>query len=385
MTVAHPAPPTRRLAPDLARGAMLLLIAMAYAGVHAGSAFGTDVAGDPLRDRIAAVLTTLFLDNRAFPMFAILFGGGLAWTVARHRARGTDDVSVRRILRRRGGWLLLFGAVHAFLVFPGEILASYGLATLLTGWLLLRPTRSIVRAAGWFGALSLVTVPIFMIGLRLGGSEMQAVPGYASPEDWVVRLWSLPASPLVVALGYPLFLLVVLGYLAGRAGLLDDPGAHRPLLRRIAGGGVAVSVAGAVPAALTAVGVLAVPPVTGGLLLALQVLTGVAGGAGYAALFALWGLRVEAAPGRIVRAVASAGRRSLTCYLLNSALVALLLQPDLVGLGPSAGAAGALLVAAFVWTATVLLADRLERAGRPGPADALLHRLVHRRPLPEPR
>ncbi|OLL72492.1 hypothetical protein Ae168Ps1_0869 [Pseudonocardia sp. Ae168_Ps1] len=201
----------------------------------------------------------------------------------------------------------------------------------------------------------------------------------------MVRLWSLPASPLVVALGYPLFLLVVLGYLAGRAGLLDDPGAHRPLLRRIAAGGVAVSVAGAVPAALTAVGVLAVPPVTGGLLLALQVLTGVAGGAGYAALFALRGLRAEAAPGRIVRAVASAGRRSLTCYLLNSALVALLLQPDLVGLGPSAGTAGALLVAAFVWTATVLLADRLERAGRPGPADALLHRLVHRRPLPEPR
>lgn len=34
--------------------------------------------------------------------------------------------------------LLIFGLVQALLVFPGEMLVSYGLMTLLTGWLLSR-------------------------------------------------------------------------------------------------------------------------------------------------------------------------------------------------------------------------------------------------------
>ena len=63
----------RVLAPDLARGVMLLLIAMAYAGVYAGAGFGTDVSSASWPDRAAAFATTVFLDNRAFPMFAILF------------------------------------------------------------------------------------------------------------------------------------------------------------------------------------------------------------------------------------------------------------------------------------------------------------------------
>ncbi|ANY08992.1 DUF418 domain-containing protein [Pseudonocardia sp. HH130630-07] len=381
MAVAPPAPPVRRLGPDLARGVMLLLIAMAYAGVYAGTPFGTGVAEGPVRDRVAAVLTTVVLDNRAFPMFAILFGGGLAWSVARLRARGAGDAHVRTLLRRRGGYLLLFGAVHAFLVFPGEILASYGLACLLTGWLLLRPTRTIVRVAGWFGAVSLVTVPLVMtVAAGSAGDASEVVPGYRSVGDWIARAWSVPVAPVFVAVGYPLFVLVVLGYLAARAGLLDDPGAHRALLRRVAAGGIAVSVAGAVPMVLLVLGVVAAGPVAAGLLAALQILTGVAGGAGYAAAFALWGLRAERAPGRGVRVVAAAGRRSLTCYLLNSVLVAVLLHRDLIGLGPQVGAAGALAVAAAVWVLTVLLADRLDRAGRPGPLDAVMHRLVHPTP-----
>lgn len=132
----------RKLAPDLARGVMLLLIAMAYAGVYAGVGFGVDVSGEPARDRLAALFTTLFLDNRSFPMFAILFGYGMAWMVSRQRAKGTSDREVRRLLRRRGFFLLLFGAVHALLVFPGEILTSYGLAALVTGWLLLRSEKA---------------------------------------------------------------------------------------------------------------------------------------------------------------------------------------------------------------------------------------------------
>ncbi|MEU6699443.1 DUF418 domain-containing protein [Pseudonocardia sp. NPDC046786] len=385
-TERAPRPATGRLlAPDLARGAMLLLIAMAYAGVYAAVPFGTATAGAAPVDRIAAVLTTLLLDNRAFPMFAILFGYGLAWSVARQQ-RGRDGREVpgpeiRRSVRRRGLFLVLFGLVHAILVFPGEILASYGLAALLTGWLLFRPDRTVRRAALWFAAGYAVTVPLGMIGLwsmTASGAAAEVIPGYTTAGDWIARIVGAPVTPLYVGFAYPLLLLVVLGYLAARAGLLDDPAAHRRTLGRIAVGGVTVSVLGAVPAVLVTTGVLVPGGATGGLLLALQVLTGVAGGAGYAAAFALLGLRLQDRPGPLAGAVAAMGRRSLTFYLLNSVLVAVVLHPDLGGLGRYVGNAGALLAAVAVWLVSLLVAARLEAAGRPGPADALLRRLVSR-------
>ncbi|MEV1290690.1 DUF418 domain-containing protein [Pseudonocardia sp. NPDC049635] len=371
----------RMLAPDLARGAMLLLIVMAYAGVYAGVPFGTPMTDAAAVDRVAAVLTTLLLDNRAFPMFAILFGYGLAWSVVRRRGRGVPEADCRRLVRRRGLFLVLFGLVHAILVFPGEILASYGLAALLTGGLLFRPDRTVRRAALGLAAAYALTVPVGMIGLwspTVSGAAAEAVPGYTTAADWISRIVGAAVGPLYIGFAYPLLLLVVLGYLAARAGLLDDPAAHRRTLARIAVGGIAVSVLGALPVVLIITGGITPGGVAGGLLFALQVLTGVAGGAGYAAAFALLGLRLQDRPGPVASAVAAMGRRSLTFYLLNSVLVAIVLHPDLGGVGRYVGNTGALLAAVAVWLVSLLLAARFEAVGRPGPVDALMRRLVSR-------
>ncbi|MBR8742234.1 hypothetical protein DSY14_10930 [Nocardiopsis sp. MG754419] len=360
---------------------MLLLIAMAYAGVYAGVGFGVDVSDDPPQDRLAALFTTLFLDNRAFPMFAILFGYGMAWMVSRQKARGTSDEEVRRLLRRRGLLLLLFGAVHAFLFFPGEILMSYGFAALVTGWLLLRSNRAIVRAAVVFTVFYVLTVPVTMIGMAVGnatqGAEAFALPGYLTVEDWIGRLVGLPMGPLFIAFGYPLLLLVVLGYRAGRAALLDDPAVHRGFLTKVAVIGIGVSVLSAVPSALSAVGVMSPDMITEGLYMGLQVLTGVLGGAGYAALFALWSIRLDRRPGPLTRAVAAMGKRSLTFYILNSALVTVVLHTDLVGVGDTVSGAGALLVATLAWSVSLVLAALLESRDRPGPLDELMRRGVY--------
>ena len=181
MTVAGPTS-DRKLAPDLARGAMLLLIAMAYAGVYAGVGFGQahpEGLGAP--DTVARFVTALVLDNRAFPMFAILYGYGLAWMVARQRRAGTADGEIRRLLRRRSLLLLAFGAVHAFLVFQGEILASYGLAGLVVGWLLFRPDRTVHRAlvALTIGYAVTVTLAMTAMAAQPPGATL-AVPGYVT-------------------------------------------------------------------------------------------------------------------------------------------------------------------------------------------------------------
>lgn len=375
-------PGVRHLGPDLARGVMLLLIAMAYATVYAGGGFMAPATDGAIPDRIARLLSVLFLDNRAFPMFALLFGYGLTWSVGRQLARDTPERDARRLLRRRGLFLLLFGAVHAFLVFPGEILTSYGVAALLTGWLLFRPERTIVRAVWWLLVGYTVAVPVFMIVMTVGAASSPAaldVAGYGSVGDWIYRLTSLLVTPPFLAISYPLFLAVVLGYLAGRRKLLDEPRTHRRLLTRIAIGGIALSLAGALPAALISVGVWDPGTITTGLIRGLQVLTGVAGGAGYAAVFGLIGARMGQARGVISQAVVAVGQRSLTFYLLNSVLVAVVLHPDLIGLGTRIDDAGALLTALAVWVVTSALALILARADRPGPLDALMRHLIQRR------
>ncbi|GAB3691225.1 hypothetical protein GCM10028793_09360 [Nocardiopsis oceani] len=115
-----------------------------------------------------------------------------------------------------------------------------------------------------------------------------------------------------------------------------------------------------------------------GALMAVQVLTGVLGGAGYAAAFRLLSIRLDSRRGPVVRAAASAGQRSLTVYLLNSVLVTAILHPQLGGAGPRLDSLGALCVGGTVWLVGVAVAARLERIGNRGPADTLMRRLVRR-------
>lgn len=370
----------RLLGPDLARGVMLLLIAMAYAGVYVASGFGVDATHESWLDQATTFASHLVLDNRAFPMFAILFGYGLAWSIARRTARKIEPAQQKRRLRRRALMLLIFGAVHAFLIYPGEILMSYGLALLVTGWLLFASDRA-QRVMLWItGIFYIVVIPYLMIGAIVFADDAmaQAVPGYSTAEDWAERLVGLPISPVYIAIAYPLLFLVVLGYRAGRARLFEHTAERRKLLLSIAIGGISISVLGALPSALMTTGATDTDVVAEGLFLGLQTLTGVAGGAGYAACFALGSDQLERLIPTVTRAVAAVGKRSLTFYIFNSAVVALILHPELIGVGSNVGHFGALVVAILSWIVAVLLASWLERADRPGPLEQLMRRGVDR-------
>jgi uncharacterized membrane protein YeiB len=75
--------------------------------------------------------------------------------------------------------------------------------------------------------------------------------------------------------------------------------------------------------------------------------------------------------------VAAVGQRSLTFYLFDSIMVALVLHHDLLGLGTHVDSAGALAVALVIWLSAVALAAWLAATDRPGPADALMRRLAY--------
>ncbi|WP_205618350.1 PH domain-containing protein [Corynebacterium sputi] len=365
----QPRGPQRRMpAPDLARGVMLLLIAMAYASVYVGAEFGVLVHEEPWWDQAATFISTLFLDNRAFPMFAILFGFGLALSVRRQQERGVDELEIRFSLRRRACMLLAIGLVHAILVYSGEILTSYALAIFVTGWMLFRPARVLTRGVIITAIIYLFTVTAGIMFLAYGrmSNTIAIAPGYATADDWIERIAAAPFLPFYLAISYPLFLLVIIGFIAGRLGLIKSP--------RLAAISIGISVLGALPSALIFVGVWQPSWIGEGVILALQVLTGVAGGVGYVAVFALYSDTIAKWWG--AGAVMAVGKRSLTFYLLNSIIVAVVLNRDLLGL--PTGALGAMGVAFGAWLISVGLAVLLERAGKQGPMEVLMRKAVQR-------
>ncbi|MEQ4204106.1 DUF418 domain-containing protein [Actinopolymorpha sp. B9G3] len=386
----------RALAPDLARGVMLAFIALANAPL-----FLYDRPRGPrlhvidtgLVDRIASFVVVTFVDGRAYPMFAALFGYGMVQLYRRQRASGSAEPAIRRVQVRRNLWLLVFGIVHAALLFPGDILGGYGLAGLFMLALLPVSDRGLLAWA------AVCTVPVVVLGSTYGlatGGGGALVGALSTQDPWEAMslrladwLATTPFTALMVLLP------MVLGLWAGRRRILDEPERHRVLLRRAAVAGLTLALAGGLPLDLVVVGVQPSSSVTVNLVYgALHTLTGVAGGLGYAALVGLlaarlqsrWarqalpGQRREVAPGRITTAVAACGERSLSCYLAQSVVFVLLFTPYAGGLGAHLGSAATAGVALLTWLAIVAGAGVLGRVGRRGPAEVLLRSLTYRAP-----
>ncbi len=106
-------------------------------------------------------------------------------------------------------------------------------------------------------------------------------------------------------------------------------------------------------------------------------------GVAYVCLFALWAARLHetsAARRGAPAVLAAVGERSLTCYLLQSVMLAPLLAPWGLGLGEGMGTAAAYGTAVAVWLVTVGIAWSLAASGRRGPFEVMLRRLTYGRP-----
>jgi uncharacterized membrane protein YeiB len=106
----------------------------------------------------------------------------------------------------------------------------------------------------------------------------------------------------------------------------------------------------------------------------------VLGGLGYAALLSLVAVRLGAAgdPGRVVDAISATGQRSMTCYLAQSVVWAVVFTPFLLDLSGTLTVATTALLAVTTWLGTVAMADRMRRTGRRGPFEVLVRRVTYR-------
>ncbi len=382
----------RRLAPDLARGAMLLFIALINAPGLAAGAAPRDARLHSI-ERLANVVLSLFVHARAYPVFAVMFGYSLVQLARRQEEAGADAAQVRTVLLRRNAWLIAFGFLHATLLYAGDFLGAYGIIGLVATVALWKRPR-IQRALLWLWVVSIVEMiglaAVALAGILRGPAVPASVPGELTASTRVAsytasiaaRLHEWPMHTLTVI---PAIFIVGLGMWAAERKLLEEAAAHRGLLRRIAWLGLGTAVAGGAPLALVFAGMLRVNPQTLSAIEYLHRVSGMFAGPGYAALIGLLSLRLSngmrEGSGRIAGALAALGQRSLSGYLFQSLAWQLLLPPYMLALGSRFGSPllTSLGIALLVWLLSVVGATWLQRSARPGPAEVLLRRLTYGR------
>ena len=379
-------------APDIARGFMLLLIALANAPFWM-VLFRTraEVTG---ADTIWMGLRAALVDHRSYPLFAMLFGFGLA-TMARRRTeagpRSTAAVAAdaRRLIRRRGLWMLVFAAVHGAL-FMGDIIGAYALiAVVLAGPIAGRGRRTqavvgVLSAAvclgymlyiGWF--LSVGGVTVGTAGAAGGGvvggiTEMLRGPLYPAVS---LVLWA--GGTMVTILTSLTLPAALLGVRLADTDLLTRPDRHRRALLVGGAAALAVGAVGALPRVLPSLGI-GVPARVTVVASALDVATGMVGACGWLALLAAWAGPGAGAPLRGARRLLSAvGRRSMTVYIGQSLLFALVFGLLARCGAPPPHQTTAALIGVAVWAVLAGACARMERSGRTrGPLEILLRRAV---------
>ncbi|QQK79214.1 DUF418 domain-containing protein [Salicibibacter cibi] len=370
----------RSLAPDLARGFMLLMIALAHAplwlDVTETNLLGRPEGGGALSEVINFV-SALFVDNRAVPMFAALFGYGMAKMVTRQLSAGTLETESRRLLWRRSLFLLLFGFIHLVFIGGIDILAFYGFSGLLIGWMLFRRDRILIKAILLVLLFSLILIPVVWIGVAYGyGMDIDRTNPDAYLEAMLANLIRFPFRIMAHLFMHPILLPILVGIWAARKNLLNGT-YHRQLLIRIAIIGISFSVMGALPLAMIGTQWWEPQPMMVGLSTALQMLSGLAGGFGYLAVFGLIS-PIASRTGRFTRSLVALGKRSLTFYVFNETMLVIIMSPVVFGMGQVLNSPGAFVVAVVVWMISLILAAVLECKGMRGPVDALLRRLIYR-------
>ncbi|MBP2365307.1 DUF418 domain-containing protein [Pseudonocardia parietis] len=388
-----PTPVSRRaLAPDLARGMMLLLIALAHVPWFL---YTSDVgvtllhpAGGSVADRVAQAFTIITVDARAYPLFALLFAYGIGQLYTRQIAGGTSAGDARRLLRTRHLWLLGFGLLHAALLWQGDILGTYGLMGLVLVPLFLNRSDRVLKI--WIGVLLAAGAGYAGLMTALAGVTSAAGPAATAVQRLPIEqdsyLLSIPFRLLMWAPGLLAGFLTLtlpaaflLGLLASRHRVLEEPARHLRLLRRTAIVGLTVGWGVGAVQAMVHLGAFAAPAPTG--LSELHIYSGFFAGIGYAAVFALVAHRITArgtTPPLPVRALVALGRRSMSGYVAQSLVWALVLAASGLAVGAHLSSWSALLVGIGTWLLTVVVAHRMDRAGVRGPAETLLRRLTYR-------
>jgi uncharacterized protein len=334
-------------------------------------------APEPLReptglDEIVYFANVWLLEGKVFPLFAFMFGWGIAGQQA---SAARDDTAFEfRYIRRLFG-LLVLGWLHALLVFAGDILVLYGILGFLVWPFLGFTVRGLVRVA--LSAVVLAAAASMALGwiLVYEFTGLAEGPGASTFIDAVVqRAINWPDTFVFVVLfnGPAAFSAFCLGLAAARIGLLNPDSETYLWLRKrvlpftLLGLAISFSYATAeaglqaeTPSALAIAG-MGLGPI-GALFLST---------AYFVAIVELT-RRI-----RFPQAFVATGQNSLTTYVLQGVIGGAFVSGYGLALGPHLGSAGYLAVAMLVVLLTMLFLRVWQIWFRRGPLEEVLRAIT---------
>jgi uncharacterized protein len=246
--LSTPSTHRRRFEIDVVRGFALfgVLLVNLYS-------FGADsIAWEAPADTASRLIKDVFFESRSWILFSFLFGLSFWWQTQTDPHRPV----VARLLRRYA-MLYVFGMANA-LLYDGDILMQY--AQMGAVMLLLSPLPSRLLAA-----IAIVLLLVFPLGHLNGPGRDDYEPGSAEvareflEEERFESVYSVGSFREVIAFnaaeiprnpvedwqwpdsGLTVLALFLFGVVVGRSGVLADPNASKPTLRRWLLGALVVS------------------------------------------------------------------------------------------------------------------------------------------------
>ena len=339
-------------------------------------------------DRVAAFLERVFVEGKFYSVFSLLFGIGFGVQLA----RGGDAALPR--FKRRLRILLAIGAVHAFLIWAGDILMLYALLGMTMPWFARRTDRELLR-----GTLFLLVIPTALYAVAYGvvmlaGAPPATAPSAAALPPEILAIFEAMGRgglkdallgnvvqlvgrwmDLFITVRFPKVLgMFVLGLWCVRTGIALAPEAHRPTLVKWMLLGWGIGLPANVIGAWVFEHATYLPPSAIGLAgVAAQGIGVPLLGVGYAATVTL--LVVDGR--RIMNVFAPVGRMALTNYLMHSFVCTALSYGWGLSLWWTMGTSTALAIAAVIFIAQIPLSALWLSRFRFGPAEWIWRRLTY--------
>ena len=325
-------------------------------------------------DRVVERIVSLGFEGKAFCLFALLFGVGLAIQYDRLCRHG----SPLYWLFRRLVVLLAFGLIHLLFIWNGDILTEYALAGLVTLPLLLMRARGLLVAIASLLVLYAAGPILLYSNLWPNTATLQhhvalANQVYSAGSIFEVWRFSLQELPLLLPLHIFVFprtlALFLLGALLWRAGVLTRPHDFRYQTSMAAMVGI---VGGAALAAAETYGFLTKLGASTAFLIAF---TPVLLALGYGA--AIMALMQYSVARRFLSTFAPAGRMAFTNYVLQSVIFGFIFFGYGLGQFGRMDAATALFIGVVAYIGQMVLSKWWLRHYRFGPIEWLWRTLMY--------
>ena len=313
--------------------------------------FGAQSIAPDYADKIFEWLISFGFELKFYVLFSFLFGYGLAVQLARAGERGENLAP--RYFRRLSG-LFVLGAVHAIFLFFGDIIIGYALLGcvlwLVRDW----QPRKLLKLAGALVCLAALTnIGLVWLAisfpqsdaetLRLADEARRAYLGtFAESVNQRVQDWMI-AFVFISFVNFPTALaMFALGLAAGKIRFFENFARHRPTVNRILSFALVVGIAGnfafasfvgtnrfLIDAAVFALTAFAAPALT--------------------FCYVVGILRLHTGFAKFFTALQTAGKMSLTNYMLQSLVCGFLFNGYGLGWYDRVGAAAGFALAAGIF------------------------------------